>query len=657
MSRNQVLYSVLAIAAASFMYGCQKPMAESPAIELEPTKVTVPAEGGEFSVSYKVVNPAEGARLEIDEPDVDWVKRFAVSDSRITFQVDKNDTEFQREVTVPVAYSGAAGKDFTIIQEGGVQAPFTIEMKEITTSSYTFDIFPYDKEMYFFYNFCTQNYLDSHNLTTDDALFNDDMLYYGGSMGAFLSQGDQIDVKNDVGISPSTEYVIYAYGMDPVTLERITDIVYKRFTTLEPEKVDVEFGVVPHVDGTSVTLDVTPVNYDGHWAAFAFKTSDLDPDESLFSLCTEAMREQIGIWSIIYTPEQLLEKFCKTGEQSIMFSDLQAESDYTIAVVAVNESVEVNSEPSTVSVTTGAVTPSDNVLDITVSGITSTSATISISTTNDDPYRFVIAAAEEFEGMDDNQIIGSCLSLPEDQYNNGTGPVRGTIGDLDPNTEYSVIAFGVEAGTATTGLFSKNFTTAEAVEADVEFELMLDVYYDKEQTIGAFRDAGYNDDADYLAANIDGDAIMTVKAMTEPEVSTYYYMIMLDVEENVMSDKEYISALMEQGSSTPDGYIGLDYGTAYLAVGVAVNDLGNTGPVWKESFTLSTDGVSDPQGFIDYVNGQAPASLSASTLTVVPASSLENTAPAFKFADLRANSATVRRSIAVLPDHFRISGE
>lgn len=654
--KNQVLYSVLAIAAAAFVYGCQKPMTESPALELDPAELTVPAEGGEFSVSYKVVNPAEGARLEIDEPDVDWVKGFAVSDSRITFQVDKNDTEFQREVTVLVAYSGAAGKDFTIIQEGGVQAPFTIEMKEITTSSYTFDIFPYDKEMYFFYNFCTQNYLDSHNLTSDEALFQDDMLYYGNSIVSFLSQGDQIDVKNNVGISPSTEYVIYAYGVDPETLERLTDIVYKRFTTLEPEKVDVEFGVVPHVDGTSVTLDVTPVNYDGHWAAFAFKTSDLDPDESLFSLCTEAMREQIGIWSIIYTPEQLLEKFCKTGEQSIMFSDLQAESDYTIAVVAVNESVEVNSEPSTVSVTTGAVTPSDNVLDITVSGITSTSATISISTTNDDPYRFVIAAAEEFEGMDDNQIIGSCLSLPEDQYNNGTGPVRGTIGDLDPNTEYSVIAFGVEAGTATTGLFSKNFTTSEAVDTDVKFELLLDGYYDLEQTVGAFRSAGYDDDADYLAG-LDGEAIMTFKATTDPEVSTYYYMMMPDVEGNWMSDEEYVSALMANGASAPDGYIALDYDTAYLAVGVAVNDLGNTGPVWKKSFTLTSDGVSDPQGFIDYVYGTAPASARSCSSKAVSVSDVQNSAPAFKLTDVNANSEDFRRSIAVLPDYFKITAE
>lgn len=654
--KNQVLYSVLAIAAAAFVYGCQKPMTESPALELDPAELTVPAEGGEFSVSYKVVNPAEGARLEIDEPDVDWVKGFAVSDSRITFQVDKNDTEFQREVTVPVAYSGAAGKDFTIIQEGGVQAPFTIEMKEITTSSYTFDIFPYDKEMYFFYNFCTQNYLDSHNLTSDEALFQDDMLYYGNSIVSFLSQGDQIDVKNNVGISPSTEYVIYAYGVDPETLERLTDIVYKRFTTLEPEKVDVEFGVVPHVDGTSVTLDVTPVDYDGNWAAFAFKTSDLDPDESLFSLCTEAMREQIGIWSIIYTPEQLLEKFCKTGEQSIMFSDLQAESDYTIAVVAVNESVEVNSEPSTVSVTTGAVTPSDNVLDITVSGITSTSATISISTTNDDPYRFVITSAKELEGMDDRQIIDLCVSLPEGQYNSGSGPVKGLIDNLEPSTEYSVLACGVEAGTATTGLFSKNFTTSEAVDADVKFELLLDGYYDLEQTVGAFRSAGYDDDADYLAG-LDGEAIMTFKATTDPEVSTYYYMMMPDVEGNWMSDEEYVSALMANGASAPDGYIALDYDTAYLAVGVAVNDLGNTGPVWKKSFTLTSDGVSDPQGFIDYVYGTAPASARSCSSKAVSVSDVQNSAPAFKLTDVNANSEDFRRSIAVSPDYFKITAE
>lgn len=303
-----------------------------------------------------------------------------------------------------------------------------------------------------------------------------------------------------------------------------------------------------------------------------------------------------------------------------------------------------------------AVGPSDNVLDISVSGITSTSATISISTTNNDPYRFVITSAKELEGMDDRQIIDLCVSLPEGQYNSGSGPVKGLIDNLEPSTEYSVLACGVEAGTATTGLFSKNFTTSEAVDADVKFELLLDGYYDLEQTVGAFRSAGYDDDADYLAG-LDGEAIMTFKATTDPEVSTYYYMMMPDVEGNWMSDEEYVSALMANGASAPDGYIALDYDTAYLAVGVAVNDLGNTGPVWKKSFTLTSDGVSDPQGFIDYVYGTAPASLSASTLTVVPASSLENTAPAFKFADVNANSEDLHRSIAVLPDYFKITAE
>ena len=101
-----------------------------------------------------------------------------------------------------------------------------------------------------------------------------------------------------------------------------------------------------------------------------------------------------------------------------------------------------------------------------------------------------------------------------------------------------MLACGVEAGTATTGLFSKNFTTSEAVDADVKFELLLDGYYDLEQTVGAFRSAGYDDDADYLAG-LDGEAIMTFKATTDPEVSTYYYMMMPDVEGNWMSDTEF----------------------------------------------------------------------------------------------------------------------
>lgn len=219
-----------------------------------------------------------------------------------------------------------------------------------------------------------------------------------------------------------------------------------------------------------------------------------------------------------------------------------------------------------------------------------------------------------------------------------------------------MLACGVEAGTATTGLFSKNFTTSEAVDADVKFELLLDGYYDLEQTVGAFRSAGYDDDADYLAG-LDGEAIMTFKATTDPEVSTYYYMMMPDVEGNWMSDEEYVSALMANGASAPDGYIALDYDTAYLAVGVAVNDLGNTGPVWKKSFTLTSDGVSDPQGFIDYVYGTAPASARSCSSKAVSVSDVQNSAPAFKLTDVNANSEDFRLSIAVSPDYFKITAE
>ena len=56
-----------------------------------------------------------------------------------------------------------------------------------------------------------------------------------------------------------------------------------------------------------------------------------------------------------------------------------------------------------------------------------------------------------------------------------------------------------------------------------------------------------------------------------------------------------------------------------FAVGVALNDFGEPGPVWmSNSFTLTRDGVSDPQGFIDFIYGAATEGTSVTPQSASP---------------------------------------
>ena len=134
----------------------------------------MPSEGGTYSVGYKVSNPRDGAEISVSEPGVDWVTDIEVTADEISFFVKENGDAAERSVTVSVSYPGISeDAEFTIVQEAGEPAPFTIEVRDITSNSAVFDVIPYDKEMFFVCFYVPQSYLDENNISTDEALYAD----------------------------------------------------------------------------------------------------------------------------------------------------------------------------------------------------------------------------------------------------------------------------------------------------------------------------------------------------------------------------------------------------------------------------------------------------------------------------------------------------
>lgn len=58
----------------------------------------------------------------------------------------------------------------------------------------------------------------------------------------YLEQGTIADrlIEN---MEPNTEYLVYAYGVDPITIERLTPISKKTLTTLAPQTIDTKFDI------------------------------------------------------------------------------------------------------------------------------------------------------------------------------------------------------------------------------------------------------------------------------------------------------------------------------------------------------------------------------------------------------------------------------
>ena len=610
MKNKSFFASVAGLAVLFLVNACQKPAMEEPSIMLSLSSVPVTAEGGDFDVAFKVSNPPadNGAvTAELADPNAaEWVTGLTVNEEKSTveFHVETSKTPEQRTAEVTVSCAGAEDASFTIVQEPGVPDPFTFTLKDKSFKSVTFDMIPEDKDMYYFTAFTTQSYLDAYGLTTDEALYQDDIDYYGSGFGNYLGQGDQTDITYDAGIIPATDYVAYVYGVDPDSYERLTDIVYLKVTTDQVELVDVDFSIDVVKDGAGFTFSVDPGTYDGYWNALCVETASLDPEVSLFDMVSSEWNNTAAYYmSYGYAPEVILEQLCLKGAyESLSFQNIKPETAYTVIVFAVNSDAFASSEPAVVEVTTGAVSASDNEIEVSVDRVSGSTAMLHIATSNDDPYGFMILDAVSVDGMSDEEILAELIAGNEFYTNEGALDTKFT--GMEPEHSYKAVAFGYEAGEATTGLSSCDFTTTAGVSGSIDFELQFDAFYDIAATAEALTAAGYAEDGEYveslLSQNV--DCLMPVTPVTDPEVGTFYYAIMSDVPGNHVDDDAYISFLSVYGNNMDETYYYLSYDTPMFAVGVAFDDFGQPGPVWKsDSFTLTEDGVSDPEEFVDYL--------------------------------------------------------
>ena len=88
---------------------------EAAQIKLGATEVSIAGEGGPGEMTYNLVNAAANGKISAKVEDgVDWIHDFNTSVNRlITFEVDANDVEEEREATVTVTYSAEGMSDAT----------------------------------------------------------------------------------------------------------------------------------------------------------------------------------------------------------------------------------------------------------------------------------------------------------------------------------------------------------------------------------------------------------------------------------------------------------------------------------------------------------------------------------------------------------------
>lgn len=224
---------------------------------------------------------------------------------------------------------------------------------------------------------------------------------------------------------------------------------------------EISFGLSYEVDGTAVRMSVVPSEKDVYYYYDVVAVSELGEDtpEAVEAYC----RDQLALilkgyesWGVS-VPEALAD-FASKGDTSFRFPDLEQECDYYGYAYALDASAAMASDVTYSGFKTAKVEPSDNVLDITVSDVTTTSAVLTIKPSNEDQYTFLVTFADDFEGMADEEILMMLVDGFELQP--VTGMIdRETVGGMEPGTNYVVFAFGYQGGMATTGLFKSYFAT------------------------------------------------------------------------------------------------------------------------------------------------------------------------------------------------------
>ena len=296
-----------------------------PEIVFAKESLDVPAEGGPFQIEYTIENPVANATLSAKCND-SWITDIDTKTSGvISFNVTKNETAEKREAIIEVSYADIQpAPSFTAKQAARPEEAFTITISDITTKTFRTTVRPGDQEMYYLLNIIPSR--AAADFKTDDELYQYDIDFYtdmdatgsGWQSWAqeYLEQGTIADrlIEN---MEPNTEYLVYTYGVDPITIERLTPISKKTLTTLAPQTIDTKFDIqIVSTEGLNIDVLVKANDYDGHFVAKIYGSVDAaDTDATVLEKISESWIDNVQIYGWMgYTAEMILSQY--TFQQS-----------------------------------------------------------------------------------------------------------------------------------------------------------------------------------------------------------------------------------------------------------------------------------------------------------------------------------------------------
>lgn len=532
MKKSRVFLALAMVAAAFASCNPVEPEVEAPVIELASENVRLTAEGEAVQVVFNIANPVEGVEISVVE-DADWLEVNASKPRILEFSATKNESDKVREAEVTVSYEGAENKVIKVSQDVWV-APITITVQETDATTATFSVAVADENLTWVAQCVGKEWWEAYG--SDDEVFAEDMSYFqwaagdnGLSLPEYLAQillkGSKEGLRFK-GLDPLSDYVIYVYGLTTEG-EPTTSIYSAEITTLEPYDGPITFDIQVTEENHVMDINITP-SHDGvayYWNIMdeaSFNEWGSEPGQ-VFQDYIDYEVDDYLYWGDIYDPSEYFEWFSTTGFNNSQFESI-AGTRYIIFASKWDEDCKLVGDAEYVWFETEPVEPSDNQITLTLSNPSQSSFDVTTTTTNDDPY-VILAEPSAWCGwgdMTDQQIYDYVMAY----Y--GTWFITDYIcqGDLtearfynlDPGTEYTVVAFGYEAGSMTTAVQKATITTLDSgspSDCTFDFEIIettaTSVYAMVTPSDAGFDYYWFAYDVDATAEDVKEDVLLTIE--------------------------------------------------------------------------------------------------------------------------------------------------
>lgn len=446
----------------------EEPEVLVPEIQLARTEVELESDGAAVNLAYMIKNEIEGEKIAVS-CEAEWLTVDTDKARIITLSAETNETGAVRETEVLISYKDAEAVVLDVTQDFFIN-PLKIVISGVTATGVTFSVTTSEPDLTWI---PMVTYKEGYEYwETADELFNSDMEYFryladinDQTLQEFLESmvaaGSLEDVYLD-GLQPSTEYVLYAYGIS-TDGRRTTDIVSEPFTTEDPYEGDItftfeveendyilEYSIIPSHTGVPYYYGIVTEAQLNGWKALygnniatAIQKGEIDPSI-----------EELMDYGMISGPSGYFDVF---GESDIVdwgYYEMTANTKYIIFAARWNEDCILTGPVSTYEHTSAAIGASDNQITLEISNVTQSSADATATVTNDDPYVIIPVRTSEVEGLTDDEVFAYLVAgydyiMSEYTF---TGNKTRTYSRMRPDNDYTFFAFGYKAGTMTTDM-------------------------------------------------------------------------------------------------------------------------------------------------------------------------------------------------------------